>query len=66
MDINCVPAEKKLKPFCNVLGAQRCEEWTKILVTALRTQNIFYEIHELLDYLFSLVHAVSPEQSNSN
>lgn len=66
VDINYVPAEKKLKSFCNVLGAKRYEEWTKILVTALPTQNIFYEIRELLDNLFSLVHAISPEQSKFN
>lgn len=66
VDINDVPAEKKLKLLLNVLGAHAYEELKKIVVPALPTQKTYEEIRQLLESHFSPARAIIAERCKFN
>ncbi|XP_040076225.3 uncharacterized protein LOC115318079 [Ixodes scapularis] len=66
VDINEVPAAKKLKLFLNVVGGQAYEELKKILVPQKPTDKTFEEVRELPEDHFSPEYSVIAERCKFN
>lgn len=66
VDINEVPAAKKLKLFLNVVGGQAYEELKKILVPQKPTDKTFEQVRELLENHFSPEYSVIAERCKFN
>ncbi|KAM7288091.1 uncharacterized protein ISCGN_031780 [Ixodes scapularis] len=66
VDINEVPAAKKLKLFLNVVGGQAYEELKKILVPQKPTDKTFEQVRELLEDHFSPEYSVIAERCKFN
>ncbi|XP_042149464.1 uncharacterized protein K02A2.6-like [Ixodes scapularis] len=66
VDINEVPAAKKLKLFLNVVGGQAYEELKKILVPQKPTDKTFEQVRELPEDHFSPEYSVIAERCKFN
>lgn len=66
IEINDVPAGKKLKLFLNVVGAVAYEELKKILVPDMPTQKTYEDIKQLLVAHFSPARSVIAERCKFN
>ncbi|KAM7299613.1 uncharacterized protein ISCGN_020179 [Ixodes scapularis] len=66
VDINEVPAAKKLKLFLNVVGGQAYEELKKILVPQKPTDKTFEQVRELPEDHFSPEYSLIAERCKFN
>ena len=66
IDVNEVPAAKKLKLFLNVVGAQTYEELKKILVPDKPTDKTFDQVRKLLEEHFSPQYSIIAERCKFN